>query len=270
MMFSEQVSKIRPPAVAGQFYPADPQQLQSMVQDMFSSARQTALPHVKALIVPHAGLIYSGPVAASAYRAIMKQAGQIKRVVLLGPSHRVGFHGIATISASEYRMPMGDIRIDQAAIQQISYLPQVVQLDEAHAAEHSLEVQLPFLQAVLDDFLLVPLVVGDCPSSQVAEVLDRLWGGEETLIVISSDLSHYNSYEVAQAQDQQTSQAILNLQPENIHYDDACGRNPVNGLLLAAQQHHLKPHLIDLRNSGDTAGSHDRVVGYGAYAFVDE
>lgn len=270
MMFSEQVSKSRAPAVAGQFYPADPQQLQSMLQQMFDSARQSSLHHVKALIVPHAGLIYSGPVAASAYQSIVDQADQIKRVVLLGPSHRVGFHGVATISASEYLMPMGHVRIDQTAIQQISALPQVVQLDEAHAQEHSLEVQLPFLQAVLDEFLLVPLVVGDCPASQVAEVLEALWGGEETLIVISSDLSHYHSYEAARAQDQQTSQAILNLQPENIHYEDACGRNPVNGLLLAAQRHGLKPHLIDLRNSGDTAGPRDRVVGYGAYAFVDE
>ncbi len=269
-MFSKQVSNSRAPAVAGQFYPADPAQLQAMLQDMFSTARPTRLSHIKALVVPHAGLIYSGPIAASAYQAIADQADQIRRVVLLGPSNRVGFHGIATVSASEYLMPMGRVRIDQAAIERISALPQVVQLDEAHASEHSLEVQLPFLQAVLDDFLLVPLVVGDCPPGQVAEVLELLWGGDETLIVISSDLSHYHSYDEARAQDRQTSQAIINLQPENIGYEDACGRNPLNGLLLAAKTHGLKAQLIDLRNSGDTAGPRDRVVGYGAYAFVDE
>jgi len=244
--------------------------LKSMLAQMFQSARRSQLDHIKALIVPHAGLIYSGPVAASAYAAIARQADQIKRVVLLGPSHRVGFHGIATVSASEYRMPFGDIKLDLAAIKQISALPQVLQLDQAHAEEHSLEVQLPFLQSVLDEFLLMPLVVGECPASQVAQVLDMLWGGDETLIVISSDLSHYHPYDIARRQDQHTSEAILHLQPENIHYEDACGRNPVNGLLLAAKQHGLTPHLVDLRNSGDTAGDRDRVVGYGAYAFVEE
>ncbi len=188
---------------------------------------------------------------------------------MLGPSHRVGFHGVATISANEYEMPLGSINIDRASINQIENLPQVQQLDKAHEFEHSLEVQLPFLQTILTDFTLVPLVVGDCPANQVAEVLELLWGGDETLIVISSDLSHFHSYEEARVQDQNTSDAILDLTPEKIQYDDACGRNPVNGLLVAAKKHQLKPDLIDLRNSGDTAGSHDRVVGYGSYLFYD-
>lgn len=268
-MFSNQGLKSRPPAVADQFYPADPEQLSELIADMLKLAKPASPAHVKALIAPHAGFIYSGPVAASAYQSLKQQSDQIKRVVLLGPSHRVGFHGVATISASEYQMPLGNIKVDRAAFNLIDALPQVQELDQAHESEHSLEVQLPFLQTVLGEFTLVPLVVGDCPANQVAEVLELLWGGDETLIVISSDLSHFNSYEVAREQDQKTSYSIVHLTPENIQYGDACGRNPVNGLLVAAKSHKLNASLIDLRNSGDTAGSHDRVVGYGAYLFCD-
>lgn len=269
-MFADHLTNTRLPAVAGQFYPAEPSKLSHLVQDMLSLAQPVSPCHIKALIVPHAGFIYSGPIAATAYQAIIQQADEIKRVVLLGPSHRVGFHGIATVSVNEYQMPLGNIKIDRAAVNLIEALPQVQQLDIAHEQEHSLEVQLPFLQMVLKTFTLVPLVVGDCQPNQVAKVLDKLWGGRETLIVISSDLSHYQSYLVAQQQDKQTSESILNLSPENIQYEDACGRNPLNGLLVAAKTHHLKPALVDLRNSGDTAGSRDRVVGYGAYLFSDD
>jgi AmmeMemoRadiSam system protein B len=268
-MFSEQTSKIRQPAVAGQFYPDDPAQLKNLLELSFQQSSISNPSHVKAVIAPHAGFIYSGPVAASAYQVLKKQAQQVKRVVLLGPSHRVGFHGIATSSASEFEMPFGSISLDREAIDLISSLPQVIENDQAHQFEHSLEVQLPFLQSVLNEFTLVPLVVGDCAPDQVAEVLEFLWGGDETLIVISSDLSHYHSYEVARQLDQKTSEAIVNLHPEQIEYEDACGRNPVNGLLVAARRHHLSPSLVDLRNSGDTAGSRDRVVGYGAYLFTD-
>jgi AmmeMemoRadiSam system protein B len=268
-MFTQHRLSSRIPAVAGQFYPGDRDELNEMLTAMLQQARPVTPKHIKALISPHAGYIYSGPVAATAYQALKNQAEQIKRVVLLGPSHRVGFHGIATSSASEYKMPLGSIPIDRAAVDLISDLPQVVEYDEAHQYEHSLEVQLPFLQRVLEDFVLVPLVVGDCPGEQVAEVLELLWGGEETLIVISSDLSHYNPYDVAREQDRRTSEAIVNLQPERIQYDDACGRNPVKGMLLAAKRHHLATDLVDLRNSGDTAGDKSRVVGYGAYLFTD-
>ena len=268
-MLSDYTIKSRPPAVAGQFYPAEPGQLSDLLLQMLEQAQTVSHTHVKALIAPHAGFIYSGPIAASAYQCLIQQAKQIKRVILLGPSHRVGFQGIASISSIEYQMPLGNIKIDRAAIELINALPQVQQLDEAHAMEHSLEVQLPFLQTVLDEFTLVPLVVGDCPPNQVAEVLELLWGGDETLIVISSDLSHFNSYEVARQQDQKTSDAIVQLAPEDIQHNDACGRNPVNGLLVAAKSHKLKAKLVDYRNSGDTAGSHDRVVGYGAYLFCD-
>ena len=264
-MFSENTIKTRVPAVADQFYPKDPAELTVLLQQMLSQADDTPPAHIKALIAPHAGYIYSGTIAASAYQSLQSQADKIKRVVLLGPSHRVAFHGVAITSASSYQMPLGDIPVDRSAYDAIQSLSQVLQLEQAHLMEHSLEVQLPFLQTVLDDFTVVPLVVGDCPAYQVAEVLEALWGGEETLIVISSDLSHYHSYEVAREMDQKTSDAILNLSPDDIQYDGACGRNPVNGLLLAAQQHQLKPKLVDLRNSGDTAGSRDSVVGYGAY-----
>lgn len=257
----------RKPAVAGQFYPLDPQELTSQIKDLFAASRLCQASQVKAIIVPHAGYIYSGEVAASAYLTLIPQMHKIKRVILLGPAHRVGFHGLATTSANYYSTPLGDVAIDRAAIDVIQSLPQVVNLDRAHTHEHSLEVQLPFLQNLLDEFALVPLVVGDCNSQQVAEVLELLWGGEETLIVISSDLSHYNSYDDAVKQDRKTSHSIINMQPENIEFDDACGRIPIKGLLMVAEQHKLKPQQIDLKNSGDTAGSKDRVVGYGAYIF---
>jgi AmmeMemoRadiSam system protein B len=190
-------------------------------------------------------------------------------VVLLGPSHRVPFYGLAVSGDSSFRTPLGDIPIDQDAVEAVLTLPQVVKLDAAHANEHSLEVQLPFLQFLLDDFELVPLVVGDANSQQVAQVLERLWGGPETLIVISSDLSHYHDYVTAQRMDRATSEAIVGLHPEHLGYEDACGRIPVAGLLTLAKQRGLGGELLDLRNSGDTAGDKQRVVGYGAYAFFD-
>lgn len=257
----------RKPAVAGQFYPDDPQELSKLLKKLFAASRVCQAGQVKAIIVPHAGYIYSGEIAASAYLTLIPQIHKIKRVILLGPAHRVGFHGMATTSVSHYSTPLGDIAIDKAAINIIESLPQVVLLDRAHTHEHSLEVQLPFLQNLLDEFTLVPLVVGECNSQQVSEVLELLWGGEETLIVISSDLSHYNSYNDALHQDLRTSRSIVNLQPENIEFDDACGQIPIKGLLLSASHHHLHAQQVDLRNSGDTAGSRDRVVGYGAYIF---
>ncbi|HLE93658.1 MAG TPA: AmmeMemoRadiSam system protein B, partial [Sulfuricaulis sp.] len=193
--------------------------------------------------------------------------GRITRVVLLGPAHRVGFHGLALSSADYFLTPLGRVPVDQEAVEKISRLPQVHEMDAAHAQEHSLEVHLPFLQEVLGEFNLVPLAVGDAEPGEVAEVLELLWGGSETLIVISSDLSHYHDYKTAQKLDRATSQAIEQLRPEDIQYDHACGRNPVNGLLHMARKRGLKAKTVDLRNSGDTAGTQDRVVGYGAYIF---
>lgn len=260
------MASVRNPAVAGLFYPNDPRELRGMLAD-YLDAVGAADPAPKAIIAPHAGYVYSGPIAATAYARLKSARGRITRVVLLGPAHRVGFNGLALSSADHFMTPLGRIAVDQEAIKKISRLPQVHVMDAAHAQEHSLEVHLPFLQEVLGEFSLVPLVVGDAGPEEVGEVLDLLWGGPETLIVVSSDLSHYHDYHSAQQLDRATSQAIEQLRPEDIQYDHACGRNPVNGLLHVARRRGLKAKTIDLRNSGDTAGSHDRVVGYGAYVF---
>ncbi|HKJ77675.1 MAG TPA: AmmeMemoRadiSam system protein B [Gammaproteobacteria bacterium] len=262
------MSNIRMPAVAGMFYPDDRRELQGMIRDYLEAvpaASGTEPP--KAIIAPHAGYPYSGPVAASVYRRLRPLARTVTRVVLLGPSHRVGFYGLAASGADSFRTPLGDVPVDKEAVAEACRLRQVQVLDQAHQMEHSLEVQLPFLQELLESFRLVPLVVGDASPEEVGEVLELLWGGPETLIVISSDLSHYHDYDTARGMDRATSDAIETLRPEAIGYDNACGRNPVNGLLHVAGKHHLKGETIDLRSSGDTAGPRDAVVGYGAYAF---
>ncbi|MBI3771232.1 MAG: AmmeMemoRadiSam system protein B [Gammaproteobacteria bacterium] len=263
------MTRLRNPAVAGTFYPADAAELRSMLNNFLAPLKpaQETAPVPKAMIVPHAGYIYSGPVAASAYRLLWPARNNIRRVVLLGPSHRVPLFGLAASSADAFNTPLGQIALDKVAITRLLELPQVKLMDQAHTLEHSLEVQLPFLQTVLNDFTLVPLVVGEASPQDVAEVLDVLWDGDETLILISSDLSHYHDYNTARHMDQATSKAIEQLKPETILYDDACGRNGINGLLLAAQEHGLQARTIDLRSSGDTADPRDQVVGYGAYVF---
>jgi AmmeMemoRadiSam system protein B len=262
------MSSIRNPAVAGMFYPADRRELHRMVAALLETARAGG-EAPKALIAPHAGYVYSGPVAASIYARLRPVRDSIERVVLLGPSHRVGFRGLAVPSSDVFRTPLGDIPIDTGARDALLTLPQVVELDRAHAMEHSLEVQLPFLQETLTGFQLLPILVGEAPAEQVAEVLEQVWGGPETLIVISSDLSHYHDYETARRLDTATSEAIVALEPGRIGYEDACGRVPVSGLLLVAQRKGLAAEMVDLRNSGDTAGPRDQVVGYGAYAFSE-
>ncbi len=258
---------IRTPAVAGQFYPADPAQLHIQVRQFLSQVEPPDEPPPKAIIVPHAGYMYSGPVAASAYARMKAVRDRITRVVLLGPSHRVGFRGIAVSTMTAFATPLGQIPLDQEAVERVRPLPEVGFLEQAHAQEHSLEVHLPFLQEVLGNFRLMPLVVGDASPAEVGAVLEALWGGPETLIVISSDLSHYHDYQTAQHLDNATSKAIEALRFEDIGYDQACGRNPVNGLLWVARRKNLHGETIDLRNSGDTAGPRNQVVGYGAYVF---
>lgn len=258
----------RRPAVAGMFYPASTAELQEMVEGFMSDAVPPG-PAPKAIIVPHAGYIYSGAVAANAYSQLVAVRDQISRIVLLGPSHRVPLTGLAMSSADLFLTPLGEVPVDRVAMSLIADLPQVRTLDEAHAMEHSLEVQLPFLQQVLGEFSLVPLVVGDASAAEVAEVLERLWNGPETRFVVSSDLSHYHDYQTAQRMDGATSKAIEGLRAEDIGYEDACGRIPVKGLLQASRRHGLKVRTLDLRNSGDTAGPRDQVVGYGAWAFLE-
>jgi AmmeMemoRadiSam system protein B len=258
----------RKPAVAGLFYPDDPSQLRHAVTDLL------ALPHPspggrkqapKALIVPHAGYVYSGPIAASGYSRILDMADAVNRVVLLGPAHRLPFNGIALPGVSAFETPLGAVPVDAEAMSDLEALPQVVNLPAAHTGEHSLEVHLPFLQVTLDRFSLVPLVVGKATAAEVAEVLEMVWGGDETLIVISTDLSHYHDYETAKLQDAATSAAIEALDESRIGFEDACGRIPLSGMLKAARTHRLSVHTVDLRNSGDTAGPRNQVVGYGAF-----
>jgi AmmeMemoRadiSam system protein B len=259
---------IRPAAVAGMFYPAEPQQLAHDVQQLLAEASPFDL-IPKALIVPHAGYIYSGAIAATAYATLRSVAPGIRRVVLLGPTHRVAVRGLALPGADAFDTPLGRVMLDIEAARAIGHLPQVSVNVQAHALEHALEVQLPFLQSVLADFTLLPLAVGMASAEEVAEVLETVWGGEETLIVISSDLSHYLPYATAQRADNETAQSILKLR-QPIAHDHACGGTPISGLIVAAQKHHLTPHLLDLRNSGDTAGSRDRVVGYASFAFTEK
>ena len=256
----------RPPAVAGVFYPGKRQALETMVKGFLAQAK-TPGPTPKAMIGPHAGYVYSGPIAASAYSRLEGARDTIKRVVLLGPAHRLGFSGLAASSAKAFVTPLGQVAVDTEAVRKALLLPQVQYLDAAHVQEHSLEVHLPFLQVMLDEFLLVPFVVGDAEPEEIDQVLEPLWGGPETLIIISTDLSHYHDYQTARNLDTATSAAIESMRPEDILYEHACGRNPLNGLLVAAGKHGLRGKTIDLRNSGDTAGPKDRVVGYGAYVF---
>jgi hypothetical protein len=250
------------------FYPAEPAQLAQDVRQLLGEASPPDLV-AKALIVPHAGYIYSGAVAATAYASLAPVAARIRRVVLLGPTHRVAVRGLALPDVEAFDTPLGRVMLDAAAARAIASLPQVTLSTQAHEFEHSLEVQLPFLQSVLGDFTLLPLAVGMATPEEVAEVLEAVWGGDETLIVISSDLSHFLPYAAAQQVDNETVRSILKLRQPLTH-EQACGGTPINGLIIAARRHHLTPHLLDLRNSGDTAGSKDRVVGYGAFAFTKE
>jgi MEMO1 family protein len=295
-------SVIRPAAVAGLFYPADPTELRSIVDRLLWNSRvnqragaqqgtlEPAEPNAlaanvaafpddvneadavapKALISPHAGYVYSGAVAAAAYRLLARARGKVSRVVLLGPSHRFPFSGMAATSARAYETPLGVVPIDQQWLEQARDVPFFGISDEAHEGEHCLETQLPFLQQVLGDFRLVPIICGDADTEQVANLLDRLWGGPETVIVVSSDLSHYLDYQVCRALDEASCAAIERLDPLALTSERACGAVPVKGLLTAAGRRGMQVKTLDLCNSGDTAGPRDRVVGYGAWAFWEQ
>jgi len=258
--------KTRQAAVAGLFYPAESMTLERMLAELLAAAPAND-DGAKALIVPHAGYPYSGPTAAHAYRLLESRRKRIRRVVLLGPAHRVYLHGMALPSVAAFTTPLGDVPIDADGVRQVLALPGTQTSDEAHAGEHSLEVHLPFLQTVLDDFRLIPIVVGMCPAREVEAVLEALWGGDETVIVASSDLSHYHSYADAQGIDAATT-ARIEARETTLQSEEACGASALNGLLLAAKARDLQVRTLDLRNSGDTAGDKHRVVGYGAYALA--
>ncbi len=253
------------------FYPGDAQSLRSEVAQLLLAARMKSegpsTRGPKALIVPHAGYVYSGPVAASGYALIEPGRGSVERVVLLGPSHRVAFRGLAASPSNAFRTPLGDVPVDREAVERVCALPFVEARADAHAHEHSLEVHLPFLQQTLGAFRLVPIVVGGADKDEVRQVLDLLWGGPETLIVVSSDLSHYLEYDAARACDASTARKIEAMDSARLGPDEACGQVAVSGLLDAARARGLVVRRIDLRNSGDTAGSRAEVVGYGTWAF---
>jgi hypothetical protein len=253
------------------FYPGDPAQLRGDIARMLApiaadpGAGRSQHPP-KVLIVPHAGYVYSGPIAAHAYALLAPFAAQITRVVLLGPTHRVAVRGVAIPTVAYFQTPLGSVALDVETLTSLAELPHVVRSDAAHAMEHSIEVQLPFLQTVLEDFRLLPMAVGDVAPHDVAAVIEHVWGGGETLILVSSDLSHYHPYADACKQDAATVESILAFQ-SNIRHEQACGATPINGALVAARHHGLRPRLLDLRNSGDTAGDRRHVVGYAAIAF---
>jgi hypothetical protein len=262
--------RTRPAAVAGAFYPAEPGRLRAGVQALLHAAQDAPLgrARVKALIVPHAGYVYSGETAARGYARLAGQRGTIRRVVLLGPAHRVHVRGLALPEADFFETPLGSLEVDGDAVRELSALRQVVAARPVHAAEHALEVHLPFLIETLGHFKLVPLVVGEATPAMVAEVLDLLWGGAETLIVVSSDLSHYHPYREAVRIDNATVASILACD-SRINHEQACGATPINGLLQVARRRGLSVELVDQCNSGDTAGSRDRVVGYAAFAIAE-
>lgn len=263
---------IRHPAVAGAFYPASSVALGDLVDRLLREvkpARSAACP--KALVVPHAGYVYSGPIAASAYALLAPHAKRIERVVLVGPAHRARVDGLVDPAATHLRTPLGDLEVDTAALATALALPdaKVGSSAEAHEREHSLEVQLPFLKKVAPRAKIVPFAVGRAPLVEVARVLESLWGGPETVIVISSDLSHYLPYAVGRETDTGTANRIVALDPMPLRGEEACGAAGINGLLEVARRKSLRAELVDLRSSGDTAGTRDEVVGYGSFAFYE-
>ena len=267
-------ARVREPAVAGRFYPGRARALAHTVDALLaaapaatSSAATASFP--KAIVVPHAGYEFSAPIAASAYARLAPARATVRRVILLGPAHRVPLDGLAAPTADILRTPLGDVPVDIEARAIVAARPRVAIDDAPHAGEHSLEVHLPFLQRTFAAFSVLPLVVGIATAEAIAAVLDAVWGGRETLIVVSSDLSHYEPHDHATAHDIRTVDAILAGRIDAIGIRDACGRFPLRGLVLAAARHGLRPELLDRRTSGDTAGPRDRVVGYAAIAFSE-
>ncbi len=265
-------SNIRPPAVAGLFYPGNPQKLKNVLQDFFDhAAKPDSEMKPCALIAPHAGVVYSGIVAAAAYSLLQDHDWGFRRYVLLGPAHRVFVEGLVLSPASFFETPLGKVPLD---IDQAEYLSEKYSFirynKSAHREEHSLEVQLPFLQYAADDFEILPILAGHCTAEDAAACIREYLCVPDTLIVVSSDLSHFLPYTSAQKIDQETAEAVAALDFQALGHDSACGRIPISGLLLAAQKQKLRSELLSLCNSGDTAGTREQVVGYGAWGFFKE
>ena len=263
-------AKIRSPAAAGRFYPENAEELRGEIETLLANTPAPTGPAPKAIIAPHAGYIYSGPVAASAYMQFLPARDLIKRVILIGPSHYAAFEGLGSSSAEAFATPLGLVPVDAASMALLKEWPLVSARDDAHAPEHSLEVHLPFLQTILPEFMIVPLLTGEIDAEALSEVLGRLWGSAETRFVVSSDLSHYLNSETARRVDRATARAIESLDLDRVGDRQACGCIPIRGLLRAASDHHLFARTLDLRNSGDTAGPRGSVVGYGAFSFGDQ
>jgi len=262
--------RVRPAAVAGMFYPEEPEDLRRDVADYLTAVKPNRAAAPKAVVVPHAGYRYSAPVAASAYAHLAAARGRVRRVVLIGPTHRVPVAGFALSDAEVFDTPLGPVRVDTEAVARLIARPDAVRMDLAHAQEHCLEVQLPFLKETLGDIAIVPVLAGQVEPQAVADLLSAEWGGPETAIVVSSDLSHYLSYDDCVTLDAVTAHAIETLSPERIDRPQACGRLPIAGLLLCAKARGMTVKTLDMRNSGDTAGPRGQVVGYGAWAFFED
>ena len=258
------LKQIRAPSAAGIFYPEEPADLRHVVKSFLENA-DVCGPYPKAMVIPHAGYRCSGPVAACGYRLLDPIRDSVKRVVLLGPSHHDRFYGLAASSADEFATPLGNVAVDMDAVDIALRLPQVHLRDKAHADEHSLEVQLPFLQLTLHDFELVPLVIGKATDNEVAETIDLFWDDTETLIIVSSDLSHHDSYSTAKQIDSKSAQLVERCQYRQLTAELACGYLGIRGLLMVARERSMHVKTIDLHNSVDMAGPMDRVVGYGSF-----
>jgi AmmeMemoRadiSam system protein B len=256
--------KIRETAVAGTFYEASEGALRLQLASLMAEVQAPAVDRPKVLIVPHAGYIYSGATAAQAYATVAHLSADITRVVLFGPAHSVHLQGMALPDTDAFATPLGMVPIDRESVLRACALPRVCLSDEAHRLEHSLEIQLPFVQTLLGEFSLVPVVVGHCTAQAVAVVMDALWGGPETLLIVSTDLSHFHTYEEASAIDKRTCQRLLD-KDTSLDGHDACGAYALNGLMSSAHCEALKIQQLALCNSGDNAGNKDRVVGYGAF-----
>lgn len=260
---------LRPAAVAFSFYPGLPDELAQSVDALLAAAPASSAPPPKLLIVPHAGHVYSGSTAAAAYRELQPLRNSIRRVVLLGPTHRVAINGLALPESTAFATPLGTISLDLTACARLAQEADIVRSEAAHADEHSLEVQLPFLQRSLTDFLLIPLAVGRARPETVAAVLDALWDGQETLIIISTDLSHFLPASEACRRDAATCRQILANQT-NLQLAQACGAIPLNGALLAAGRRGLRARLLAYRHSGEITGDQQRVVGYASFAISEQ